>query len=46
MAKLTVRGLESLRPRDDAYKVVVERGLHIDSKVDVGGSQWTQKLLY
>ena len=29
MAKLTVRGLESLRPRDDAYKVVVERGLHI-----------------
>ena len=29
MAKVTVRGLESLRPQSTAYRVTVDRGLYL-----------------
>src|SRR4249920_2777807 len=38
MAKLTVRAVEALKPRSDAYKVTVDRGLYL--RVAPDGLHW------
>ena len=39
MARITVRGVEALRPRDLEYKLAVERGLHLRVATD-GRKTW------